>query len=92
MHKYAEKAEKRKDYIYAAALIWDYNREALLKWWAILAFWDFSISHLFSSVLLVAPEDMLWNQALLRQCVENYPFIVEPAPWLIPRAGERAET
>jgi len=48
VHKYAEKAEKRKDYIYAAALIWDYNR------------------------------DMLWNQALLRQCVENYPFIVEP--------------
>ncbi len=32
VNKYSEKAEKRKDYIYAAALIWDYNREALLKW------------------------------------------------------------
>jgi len=29
VNKYSEKAEKRKDYIYAAALIWDYNREML---------------------------------------------------------------
>ena len=46
VNKYSEKAEKRKDYIYAAALIWDYNREALLKWWAILGFW-ISQSHIW---------------------------------------------